>query len=476
MSIMSTVRTISKSKKYMLKILDEWRDKNKFKIDFDIPILIINQSYDILIKEGLKFNINLPYVKDVLVLGLENICFKVENGENIDTFKMLFSLNSKNDDNDELIELKKHEKLLNSERYDPLLQNMYNNQVRGQPHKDPVLIFNIMYLQAKYDLSDVQVLKNIKDRDSFQCFLDFPEKLPSKSTLGTFRDRLIEFSMVNKIWLYHQNQLDMMGYVMGRELGIDAAFLDANQGNFSNPRGEHAKTRRVKDGEKMTKNKEHHFGYKTHVAIDLEFQLIRKFLVTPANVHDSQVTLDFTGDFIMYADKGYVGVDFACYKAFMLRETNNARVNAFRYKRNLRISRKRAPVERVFSVFNEHGQNFTKLTTTKRNQVKILFATLLYNVKQILSLQKGKKEKKEEEPEELDSIDLFNFLENISRMIKIKEHISALKKMRRLKIKHNRKKYNSHFKKPTRNKRTKKDHETSQIPTKIFNKKLAYSF
>jgi len=473
---MSNNRTINKSRKFLLEILEEWKDKNKFEIDFDIVTLIINQSYDILINEGLKFNIGMPYAKDVLILGLENICFKIANGENINVFEILFSLNSKNNDNEELHELMFHKKVLNTESYYHMFQKMYNNQIKGQPNVDSVLIFNIMYLQAKYNLSDKQVLKDIKDRDSFQCFLDFPEKLPSKSTLGNFRDRLIEFAMVNKIWSHHQDQLDMLGYVMGKELGIDAAFLDANQGNFSNPRGEHAKTRRIKDGEKMTKNKEHHFGYKNHVAIDLKFQLIRKFLVTPANVHDSQVTLDFIGDFIIYADKGYVGVNFACYKAFMLRESNNARVNAFRYKRNLRISRKRAPVERVFSVFEEHGQNFTKLTTTNRNQVKTLFATLLYNVKQILTLQKGEIIEKNKEIEELDPTHMFAFLENIPRMIKINECLVALKKMRRLRIKYNRKKHNSNFKKPTRNKRAKKGQETSQIPTKIFNKKLAYSF
>jgi len=250
---MSNNRTINKSRKFLLEILEEWKDKNKFEIDFDIVTLIINQSYDILINEGLKFNIGMPYAKDVLILGLENICFKIANGENINVFEILFSLNSKNNDNEELHELMFHKKVLNTESYYHMFQKMYNNQIKGQPNVDSVLIFNIMYLQAKYNLSDKQVLKDIKDRDSFQCFLDFPEKLPSKSTLGNFRDRLIEFAMVNKIWSHHQDQLDMLGYVMGRELGIDAAFLDANQGNFSNPRGEHAKTRRIKDGEKNDK-------------------------------------------------------------------------------------------------------------------------------------------------------------------------------------------------------------------------------
>jgi len=66
----------------------------------------------------------------------------------------------------------------------------------------------------------------------------------------------------------------------------------------------------------MTKNNEHHFGFKNHTIMDLKYQLIRYFDVTTAAVHDSQVMFDFAKKFIMYADKGYVGVDFSCNKGY----------------------------------------------------------------------------------------------------------------------------------------------------------------
>jgi len=473
---MSSDRSIKKFKKYIIRKLDKWNLKGKFRGVYEKIILIINQSCDDLVKEGLMFNINLSQYKELFVNELERICFKLEKGENVERFDVFFIYNSFNNDNEELFELEKHKKALNSEIYRPMLESMYNGKNMGQPPTDPVLIFNVMYLQAKYDLSDEQVIKDIKDRDSFQYFLDFPEKIPAKSTLGDFRNRLIKYDCVDKIWFRHQKYLDFIGYYLTRELAIDAAFLDSNPGVYGKPRNELAKTRRIKDGTFMTKNDERHFGFKNHMVIDLKFQLIRKFLVTTASVHDSQVTFDFIESYIMYADKGYVGADFECYKAYMLRKSNNPQINANRQHRNLRISRKRAPVERVFAVFDEHGQNFTKLTTVARNQVKILFASLLFNVKQILTLENPKKKEKNKNSEENDYLVLFNFLDNIPKMIEIRERIDVLKKRRLKRVKYRWKKFNKLFKKPKQKKKSKKKAQESQKPNKKFNRKLAHSF
>jgi IS5 family transposase len=155
---------------------------------------------------------------------------------------------------------------------------------------------------------------------------------------------------------------------------------------YDKPRGEEAKTRRSRDGILMTKNKETHFGYKMHMVMDLTWQLIRAFDVTTANVHDSQICFDFADRFIMYADKGYIEANFSYYKAYMLRKSNGTLININRQKRNWRISLKRVPVERPFSTFKEHGQDFTQLTTIPKNKVKMLFASILFNMQQIITI------------------------------------------------------------------------------------------
>ena len=161
----------------------------------------------------------------------------------------------------------------------------------------------------------------------------------------------------------------------------------------------------------------------------------------------------------------------------MLRKSNDPRVNAYRTQRNLRISRKRAPVERIFSVFKDHGQNFTKLTKTARNKAKTLFSSLLFNTKQIITLQKEKPKKSTDNHEEINHETSFKFLENTPKIVENRAKVELIRKRRQRRIKNNWKKHLSMFKKPKRRKRTRKQEKSSQNTIKKkFNRKLAHFF
>jgi len=171
---MSIKRKINKIRKLVLRKLEKWERQKKYDIDFDSLKININLYFDILIKEGLKFNINTSRYKILIIRELERVCLKTERNKKIENFDILFIWNSKNDENEELLELKRHKIILNAEIYRPILELMYYNKEIGQPNTDVVLNFGIFYLQAKYNLSDEQVLKDIKDRASFQYFLAYP--------------------------------------------------------------------------------------------------------------------------------------------------------------------------------------------------------------------------------------------------------------------------------------------------------------
>jgi hypothetical protein len=119
---MSVGRTINKSRNFVLRKLDKWKIKSKFKIDFDSLKYIINRDFDILIKKGLRFNINSHVIKKFLINELERICLKIEKNQNINGFNILFTLNSNNDNNEEFLELEKHKNVLNSEIYRPYIR------------------------------------------------------------------------------------------------------------------------------------------------------------------------------------------------------------------------------------------------------------------------------------------------------------------------------------------------------------------
>jgi IS5 family transposase len=53
--------------------------------------------------------------------------------------------------------------------------------------------------------------------------------------------------------------------------------------------------------------KKSNFGYKFHTIVDKETQIIRKFAISTAILHDSQVDLSEPGETV-YRDRGYFGV------------------------------------------------------------------------------------------------------------------------------------------------------------------------
>ena len=62
------------------------------------------------------------------------------------------------------------------------------------------------------------------------------------------------------------------------------------------------------------KNGVNHYGYKSNIRIDIDHDLIRRYIVTPANIHDSQMLIcaldpENRDDFV-WADSDYAGEIF----------------------------------------------------------------------------------------------------------------------------------------------------------------------
>ncbi|WP_157078625.1 hypothetical protein, partial [Methanobrevibacter filiformis] len=148
---MSFNSSIRKCFRFVLKKLDVWESSGKFGVDFDYLRSVVRGDFSDLWKEGLNFNINSPFNKELLCCDLERMIRALDDGESVNHFKTLFLLNSMNNENEELLELKEHKNMLNCEIYRSILESMYNHQCRGRPHHDVTLMFKIMYLQAKYN-------------------------------------------------------------------------------------------------------------------------------------------------------------------------------------------------------------------------------------------------------------------------------------------------------------------------------------
>ena len=88
-----------------------------------------------------------------------------------------------------------------------------------------------MILQHLYGLSDPQVEEQIKDRLSFQKFiqLDAHESVPDETTICRFRQRLIECRLHEQLLEMLNGQLEARGYIVKRTTLVDATIVESSR-------------------------------------------------------------------------------------------------------------------------------------------------------------------------------------------------------------------------------------------------------
>ena len=124
------------------------------------------------------------------------------------------------------------------------------------------------------------------------------------------------------------------------------------------------------------KNDINHYGYKNSICIDAEHGFIRRFVVNPANIHDSQMLLMLLDpdnhDDYLWADFGERFKDLLSLARFKNRihkkGTRNHPLCAVATERNSISSQIRARVEHVFGCFaTSMGGKFTRKIGLKKN-------------------------------------------------------------------------------------------------------------
>jgi IS5 family transposase len=242
--------------------------------------------------------------------------------------------------------------LFDWESFRPIVEGIYENRTEkgGHPNYDEVLMIKILVLQQWYSLSDQKMELEMAKNISFMRFLDFQDSIPDSTTIWLFRERLKEKDLLDAIWRELQRQLDAKGLAVKEGCIQDATFITSDPGRSSNKsRGDDARTRRSKDGTWAKKGEEFYFGYKLHNKVDVGYGLIRAIETTTASVHDSQVDLSVEGEPV-FRDKGYFGAAARGRSVTMCRATRGHPLSSWDRKRNLLISRIRAPGERPFAV------------------------------------------------------------------------------------------------------------------------------
>lgn len=203
--------------------------------------------------------------------------------------------------------LEKLNQTIDWEQFRPLLEQARKKERKstaGAKGFDVVVLFKIVVLQSLYNLSDQAMEFQILDRYSFSRFLGLhaASKVPDATTIWLFREDLTKANVVHELFARFDRFLSEQGFRAQKGQIVDASIVrvpiqrNSREENKQikagqQPEGwsENKKRQKDVDARWTKKNGKSFFGYKNHISVDARHKLIRRFHVTSAELHDSNV-------------------------------------------------------------------------------------------------------------------------------------------------------------------------------------------
>lgn len=299
--------------------------------------------------------------------------------------------------------------LLEKSRLDP------SKQATGRPPYDAVLMFKILILQSLYNLSDDQTEFQIRDRLSFMRFLDLTlaDRVPDAKTTWLFRDTLSKKGVIETIFEHFSAHLTHSGYLAKGGQIVDASLVSCPKQRNKRAENEAIKAGKIPedwadkpaklaqkdvDARWTKKNSVSYYGYKNHINVDRANKFIRKYDVTTASTHDSQVFEELldssnTAD-VIWADSAYRSQRIEGLLAEkMIRSqihhkgTRGKKLSEFKEKVNHKRSKIRARVEHIFGAQSQMGSTISRAIGLARTKAWIGLRNLTYNLRRFIFLE-----------------------------------------------------------------------------------------
>lgn len=287
--------------------------------------------------------------------------------------------------------LERIDALLDWSKLSKALSDIYASST-GRPSYAPIILFKVLLLQGWYGLSDPMMEEALGDRLSFRrfCGLGLEDRVPDHSTISRFRTLLAERGLAERLFALIERQLDARGVMVKTGTLIDATLIDAaaaephkQKGGGRSAADPDARWMKRPDGTAR-------FGYKLHVAVDHGSGIVRRAILTAANVADVDKghELVIGDERAVYADKAYVGPRM---RARLGEAGIKDRVQQRRWKdrvltqrqlrRNKLIGYIRGRVEGVFGTLKRSfGLGRMRLFGLKRNTTATLITLIAWNL------------------------------------------------------------------------------------------------
>jgi len=267
------------------------------------------------------------------------------------------------------------------------LEGIYS-ATTGRPAYPVLTLFKAMLLQQWYGLSDPRTEEAITDSISFRRFvgLSLSDPVPDHSTLSRFRAQLGDrFERLQEAF---NRQLDRRGLIIRKGTLIDASFVQSSTSQ-----------RRVdpEAGRYGSQPVDSVSGYKMHTAVDQFSGIVRKVIVTGANINDSTPAdeLILGDEEAVYADRAYDKQERrrtlekrGVFAGLMHRSNKYHELSPTQKAFNRMISPLRAPVERTFGILKmNYRLRRTRYIGLVRTSVQINLAIIAMNIKRALVLE-----------------------------------------------------------------------------------------
>lgn len=277
----------------------------------------------------------------------------------------------------------------------------------GRKPFDVILMFKILILQSLYNLSDDQIEFQIRDRLSFMRFLGLSlnRTVPDAKTVWLFREQLNEAGLIKTLFERFDSFLRESGFTARKGQIVDASIIEAPRQRNTRDENKQIKEDQVpqdwsdnKKSQKDTdarwtkKNGQNHYGYKNHICIDVKHKLIRKYEVTPASTHDSQVFEELLDDVNtsrdVWADSAYRSQEkldtlgkLGFREHLQRKGYRNKKLTEREKRGNHTRSKTRSRVEHIFGVQAQRaGKLIVRSIGLIRAKAKIGLRNLAYNI------------------------------------------------------------------------------------------------
>ena len=305
----------------------------------------------------------------------------------------------------------------------PVLKKVWRKPLKdrkshaGRKPWDEIIMFKALVLSALYNLSDDQIEFQVRDRLSFMRFLGLglEDRVPDAKTVWAYREELVKAKKFEELFALFDGHLARQGYIARGGQILDASIVPVPRNHNTREENETIKSGEVPedwmnkpnmraqkdtDARWTKKHGRSYYGYKNHVNADRKYKLIRRYQVTDASVHDSQVIDDILTSANtakgVWADSAYRSAETEkklqdqklCSKIHRKAQRNKP-LTKNEKKGNSTKSRIRARIEHVFGAqSNDMGGVLVRTIGKARAEVKIGLKNLAYNMRRLGQLRR----------------------------------------------------------------------------------------